>query len=96
MRCAGGRGVGDDGHARDAGLLGVADGERDDVDVQPAEERGDAREDAGFVFDEGYECVQHTVTNLSSCVYASSRGFDQRVSGRRIISCSAEPAAIIG
>ena len=49
----------DDGHARDVGALGFADRERDDVDVETAEERGDAGEDAGFVLDEGYEGVEH-------------------------------------
>ena len=42
-------GFADDGHAGDVGALGLADGERDDVDVEAAEERGDAGEDAGFV-----------------------------------------------
>ena len=57
-----GGGVGrlaDDGHARGVGAFGFADGERDDVDVEAAEERGDAGEDAGFVLNEGYEGVEH-------------------------------------
>ena len=51
----------DDGHAGDVGALGLAYGERDDVDVETAEERGDSREDAGFVLDQGYEGVEHSV-----------------------------------
>ncbi len=39
--------------------LGLAYGERDDVDVETAEERGDSREDAGLVLDQGYEGVEH-------------------------------------
>src|ERR1039458_1470188 len=49
----------DDGHARGVGALGLAYGEGDDVDVEAAEERGDAGEDAGFVLHEGYEGVEH-------------------------------------
>ncbi len=49
----------DDGHAGDVGSLTLAYGERDDVDVESAEERGDSREDAGFVLDQGYEGVEH-------------------------------------
>ena len=43
------RRLADDGHARGVGAFGFADGERDDVDVEAAEERGDAGEDAGLV-----------------------------------------------
>ncbi len=56
------RGLGrlaDDGHARGIGTFGFADGERDDVDVEAAEERGDAGENAGLVLYEGYEGVEH-------------------------------------
>jgi hypothetical protein len=53
------RRLADDGHARDVGALGFSNGERDDVDVETAEERGDSREDAGFVLDVGYEGVEH-------------------------------------
>ncbi len=49
----------DDGHARGVGALGLADGERDDVDVETAEEGSDAREHAGLVLNEGYEGVEH-------------------------------------
>jgi len=49
----------DDGHAGGIGALGLAYGERDDVDVEAAEERGDSREDAGFVLYQGYEGVEH-------------------------------------
>ena len=56
----------DDGHAGDVGALGLADGERDDVDVETAEERGDSREDAGFVLDEGYEGVEHRASGIVS------------------------------
>ena len=55
----------DDGHARGVGALGLADGEGDDVDVEAAEERGDAGEDAGFVLDEGYEGVEHRSSQFS-------------------------------
>src|SRR5216683_211524 len=49
----------DDGHAGGVGALGLAYGQRDDVDVEAAKERGDPGEDAGFVLDQGYECVEH-------------------------------------
>jgi hypothetical protein len=49
----------DDGHAGGVVALGLADGERDDIDVETAEEAGDAGEDAGLVLDEGYEGVEH-------------------------------------
>ena len=52
-------GLADDGHARGLWALGFADGQRDDVDVQPAEERGDARERAGLVLNDGDEGVEH-------------------------------------
>ena len=44
-----------DGQARDAGLVGAADGERVDVEVAAAEERGDAVKHAGHVFHIGDE-----------------------------------------
>ncbi len=53
------RRLADDSHAGDVGALGLAYGERDDVDVETAEERGDSRKDAGFVLDQGYEGVEH-------------------------------------
>ena len=60
MRCAAFLGgVGDDGHAGGIGALGLAYREGDDVDVEAAEEGGDAGEDAGLVLDEGYEGVEH-------------------------------------
>jgi hypothetical protein len=40
-------------------LLALADRERDDVDAETAEERGDTGEDAGLVLNEGYEGVEH-------------------------------------
>ncbi len=49
--------VDDDGHAAEAGHFGVADGEGFDVEAAPAEEAGDAHEDAGFVFDDGDDGV---------------------------------------
>src|SRR5207248_2204616 len=49
----------DDGHARGVGALGLAYGERNDVDVETAEERGDSGKDAGLVLDQGYEGVEH-------------------------------------
>lgn len=45
------RRVADDGHAGHVLALGFANGEGGDVEVKPAEERGDAGEDAGFVVD---------------------------------------------
>jgi len=44
-------GLADDGHAGGVGAFGFADGEGDDVDVEAAEEGGDAGEDAGLVLD---------------------------------------------
>jgi hypothetical protein len=44
-------GIADDGHARCIRPLGFADSERDDIDIEPAKEGCDAREDAGLVFD---------------------------------------------
>ena len=53
-------GFADDGHAGGVGALGFADGERDpNVDVEAAEEGGDAGEDAGLVLHVGYEGVEH-------------------------------------
>ena len=43
--------VDDDGHAAEAGLVGVAHGEAFDVEAAAAEEGGDAGEDARAVFD---------------------------------------------
>ena len=60
----------DDGHARGVGALRLADRERDDVDVETAEERGDAGEHAGFVLNEGYESVEHLLV---------LRGFEERI-----------------
>ena len=59
------RRLADDGHARGVGALGLADRQRDDVDVEAAKERGDAGENAGFVFNEGYKGVEHGVPALS-------------------------------
>src|ERR1035437_2783094 len=52
-------GLADDGHARGVWLLALADRERDDVDAETAEERGDTGEDAGLVLNECYEGVEH-------------------------------------
>src|SRR5207253_10119841 len=54
----------DDGHARGVSALGFADGERDDVDVEPAEEGRHAGEDAGLVLNEGYERMEHCFSLL--------------------------------
>ena len=54
-----GRSLGNDRHARNVRALRVADGERDDIDVQAAEQRGNPGENAGLVFHESDECVQH-------------------------------------
>ncbi len=54
-----GGGLADQRQPREAGTLAAADGERVDVDVQAAEERCDAREHAGQVFNVSDKCVQH-------------------------------------
>ena len=54
-----GRSLGNDCHARNIRALRVADRERDDVDFQAAEERGNPGEHAGLVFDQSDKCVQH-------------------------------------
>src|SRR5438105_3568980 len=46
-------GVRDDGHAGDLLVFGRADGERVDVNVQTARERGDTVQNARFIFDVG-------------------------------------------
>ena len=72
---AAGEASADHGHARDVRALRTSHGERDDIDVQPAEERGYAGEHTGLVFDVGYECVLHEIfLNVL-------RGLNQRVSG---------------
>jgi hypothetical protein len=52
-------GVHSDGHARDVRFFGAADGERVNIEGAAAQERDDAREDAGLVFDVNDECVHH-------------------------------------
>ena len=49
--------VDDDGHAGDAGLLGVTDGDRVDVERSSPQERNDAVEDAGVIFDQDTQDV---------------------------------------
>jgi hypothetical protein len=51
-----------DRHARDPGQFGAADGQRLDIERAPPEQRRHAIQHAGFVFDEGDECVKHTET----------------------------------
>ncbi len=70
------RRLGDDGHARDVVALAMAHGERDDVDVETAEERSDAGEHAGLVFNECNECVQHLGFPRISFLYKKLNGDD--------------------
>ena len=75
----------DDGHARDAGAFGVADGERFDVVSAAAKQRGDAIQHAGLVFDVKDEDVQ-------LCRFQSSEPFSTSGFGRRIMACKSAPA----
>ena len=52
--------------AREAGALAAADSERADIDVHAAEERGNAGEHAGNVFNVGNECVSQEGQPLAS------------------------------
>ena len=60
-----GGGLADQREAREAGSLAAAHGERVDVDVEAAEERGHAREHAGQIFNVSDECVQHKSSSLA-------------------------------
>ena len=59
MRCAAFSGASHTMVMREVSAARLADRQRDDVDVEAAEERGDAGEDAGFVLYECDECVEH-------------------------------------
>ena len=55
----------DDGHARDALFLGLADGEAVDVVTPPAKKPRHAREDARMILDQGREDITiHTSPHL--------------------------------
>ena len=54
--------VHDDGHARDAGLVGVPNGQRFDVEGPPAEQGGHPVQHAGFIFDKGDQGMLHLVS----------------------------------
>ena len=56
--------VNHDRHARNAGLLGVADRERFDVERAPPEQGGDSIEHAGLVFDQGYQRMFHVISPI--------------------------------
>ncbi len=93
MRCArSSSGVRDNGHPRDARGFAAADGERSDVDVEAAKQRGDARKNSGGVLHQHDECVQHAACPYRS-IAVSTSGLSE---GRRIISCSAAPLGIMG
>ncbi len=59
-----GRGLADQRQPRKAGALAAAHGERVDVDVEAAEERGHAREHARQIFNVSDECVQHKASGF--------------------------------
>ncbi len=51
--------VDDEGHARQVGVLGLADGEAVDVEAARGEHAGDVRENAGLVLHQGGKHVPH-------------------------------------
>ena len=82
------------------GFGGPADGQRLDVEGAATEQRRDAIEHAGLVFDQGNECVMHVLPeSLSpSNICDPRRGcFHQHDGcGRRIIASRSAPAGTIG
>ena len=53
----------DDRHAAGVGVVGGADVESVDVVAAPAEQSGDAREHAEFIFHQHRDCVSHNSLN---------------------------------
>ena len=92
--------VGIDGnrHARDFRLFRASHGQRVDIEGAAAKQRCHAGQHARLVFDVHHECIQHieVVSSFGLVRVYSSSAVSTIGLGRRIISCSAAPAATIG